>query len=325
MRSILTVTFINVGYGEAILVTLARQNARPWVMLIDGGSAEAGEFTGDSGRQPAAGFLAGRGIRAIDLLVATHLHEDHICGLEQVVADCEIRRFWHVYRLPPKALDRFGTGLTPSQRKFRAALSAYARLWRALEARGCPMEALWGVREALPLLPGLAADVLGPEEGVFRETGARLDRIYAGSAAEAELDALDAQLNQSSLILRLCYGGRRLLLPADNFLGMDALRHRPQLLRAEVFKTAHHGQPDSMDPQLAGIIAPEYVVTCGSSDRRYGSSHPHTYQTIRQGAPGARFLFSDAVPLADWTDHLAPRGGVEVSVAPDGALSIAYV
>ena len=80
----LTVTFVNVGYGEAILLECP-DPSRPggvFTALIDGGSAEESEFADRaSGRLPVEEYLTKRGIRHLDLAVSTHIHEDHLCGL----------------------------------------------------------------------------------------------------------------------------------------------------------------------------------------------------------------------------------------------------
>ena len=80
----LTVTFVNVGYGEAILLE-SPDPSKPdgvFTALIDGGSAEDSEFADrSSGRVRLEEYLEKRGIRRLDLAVSTHIHEDHLCGL----------------------------------------------------------------------------------------------------------------------------------------------------------------------------------------------------------------------------------------------------
>ena len=64
-------------------------------MLIDGGSAEAGEYAGSqTGRIPAADYLRRRNIRALNLLVSTHIHEDHVCGLLDAVSVAPPAEMW---------------------------------------------------------------------------------------------------------------------------------------------------------------------------------------------------------------------------------------
>ena len=77
------VTFINVGYGEAILVEAPDPSCRDdmFVMMIDGGSGEDAEYDGnDTGRIRAAEYLEKRGIRHIDLRVRCGSHFRRICG-----------------------------------------------------------------------------------------------------------------------------------------------------------------------------------------------------------------------------------------------------
>lgn len=80
------ITFINVGNGDAILVEVPDGNCREgrFVMLIDGGSNENAEYEETAtGRMRAAEYLEQKGIGHIDIMVCTHIHEDHTCGLLQ--------------------------------------------------------------------------------------------------------------------------------------------------------------------------------------------------------------------------------------------------
>ena len=74
----LKLTFVNVGYGEAALLECP-DPAFPggtFVMVIDGGSAEAEEYRDSAtGRIPLDQYLSLRGVDHIDLMAATHVHE----------------------------------------------------------------------------------------------------------------------------------------------------------------------------------------------------------------------------------------------------------
>lgn len=83
-----TVSFIDVEHGDAILI----QSDVGSTILIDGGSRRAGT-------RVLVPFLQAAGVSKIDLMVATHPHEDHIGGLipvlehfpvKQVYADAQI-------------------------------------------------------------------------------------------------------------------------------------------------------------------------------------------------------------------------------------------
>jgi hypothetical protein len=54
-NSLLTITFVNVGYGESVLIE-AEKNGIKTIGLIDGGSGEDQEYSGGTGRIRTQGF-----------------------------------------------------------------------------------------------------------------------------------------------------------------------------------------------------------------------------------------------------------------------------
>ena len=132
----LKLTFVNVGYGEAALLECP-DPAFPggtFVMVIDGGSAEAEEYRDSAtGRIPLDQYLSLRGVDHIDLMAATHVHEDHLCGLLPAAEKLPPAALWQT--LPPefcrsmRTLDIPAEGLTPSRSKFLRALNDYRGLW----------------------------------------------------------------------------------------------------------------------------------------------------------------------------------------------------
>ena len=68
----LTATFLDVGQGDAALIT----SPGGATILIDGGPDE----------EQVATELAARGVKRLDVLVASHPHADHIVGLPAVLA-----------------------------------------------------------------------------------------------------------------------------------------------------------------------------------------------------------------------------------------------
>jgi len=74
----LVVHVIDVGHGDAILVV----SPEGLTALIDGGSADPG----------AVDYLWGQRVEGIDLMIATHPHEDHVGGLIQVLEEMPVGR-----------------------------------------------------------------------------------------------------------------------------------------------------------------------------------------------------------------------------------------
>lgn len=84
----LTVTLIDVGQGESLLVEFPGRAK----MLIDGGGLPTGTF--DIGENVVSPFLWSKGIKSLDRLILTHPHPDHLNGLEAVARNFRIGEFW---------------------------------------------------------------------------------------------------------------------------------------------------------------------------------------------------------------------------------------
>jgi len=85
----LTVTFLDVGQGDCILV----EGSDGKRMLIDGGGSERVEQSGDPiGEKVVVPFLRRKGINKLDLVVLTHPHADHVGGLNVVLDKIKVDR-----------------------------------------------------------------------------------------------------------------------------------------------------------------------------------------------------------------------------------------
>ncbi|WP_300259504.1 ComEC/Rec2 family competence protein [Clostridium sp.] len=77
----MSVTYLNVGQGDSELIQVNGIN-----MLIDAGTnAGANELVKD---------LKNRGIKTIDIAIATHPHEDHIGGMDEVLENFDVKSFY---------------------------------------------------------------------------------------------------------------------------------------------------------------------------------------------------------------------------------------
>ncbi len=100
---ILELTAIDVAQGDSLLLTFP-QGQR---VLVDGGGilqyGRVRKSSFDMGEDVVSPYLWSRGIRRLDVLVATHAHEDHIGGLKSVMENFRPSEFW-VGANPPEAL-----------------------------------------------------------------------------------------------------------------------------------------------------------------------------------------------------------------------------
>ena len=88
-RSQLTVTFLNVGQGDSILITTPKKKA----ILIDGGTYPREWSSFNAGKYVVVPYLKKQGIKKLDMVIATHPDLDHIGGLLAVLGYFHIDLF----------------------------------------------------------------------------------------------------------------------------------------------------------------------------------------------------------------------------------------
>lgn len=324
----LQLTFINVGYGESMLLQCQDEASSNGVftMVIDGGSGEASEYEDRStGRVPLVEYLETQNIRRIDLMVCTHIHEDHVSGLVPVAERLVCSQLWQT--LPPElyrsaeSLDK-QAACTPSQDKFLQALNDYRRLCAITTQKGGQVQKV-GAGEGGTLCKGLNWRCLAPNSKATRELKDGYARLFPQGRDKEwleELDALDAGMNNTSLILRLEYNGFHILLPGDtNRFGYAPIV--PGELQANLFKLGHHGQRDSIDKALLERIRPQVAVCCASSDRRYESAHPDAIRLLEQ--EGCQVFFSDCPTLGEGR-IIPPHTVLDITFGREGEIRVEY-
>ncbi len=90
----LELTAIDVGQGDSLLVVLPHGET----MLVDGGGrlvyGRQHKSNLDIGEDVVSPYLWSRGIRRLDIVVATHSHQDHIGGLPAVLSNFRPKALW---------------------------------------------------------------------------------------------------------------------------------------------------------------------------------------------------------------------------------------
>jgi len=322
--------FLNVGYGESIVLTAQKSDGSAFTMLVDGGSDENAEYAGFPARIRAVDGLREMGLSKLDVVLNTHIHEDHTCGLARVAAEFEIGEYW-CCALPkgseawPELPDNIVT--LPRSDKSLRALNEHRRLLERFRAQGVPVRQLrQGMELSLPV-EGLSVSVLGPSAEEVKEMLERIEKLYAEKECEAQKEFLldvDKNMNNHSAVLMLNFFGTKVLLPGDtNCVGYQHLP--PRELRADVFKVGHHGQRDGADEALVQAVSPRVLVVCASSDRRYESMHPEILRLFQAHDPNTVFLLSDTPELAPWTDGVPAHKACELTLGEDGSIRTAYI
>jgi competence protein ComEC len=106
-------------------------------------------------------------------------------------------------------------------------------------------------------------------------------------------DTSVAAKNNDSLVLRLKYRNRTLLLPGDVEKQAEhtMLQENSADLRADVLKVGHHGSKNSTIQEFLDAMAPTIAIISSGEDNPYG--HPSPELLERLEASGARVLRTD--------------------------------
>lgn len=295
---LIQVTFINVGYGDAVLF----QTDSGYNLLLDGGSDLQSEFDGDAYRIRAAEFLKACHIQQLDAVVISHIHEDHVCGLEPILQSIPAKRFFVPYPLKPFLEGRElqpEPGAARSVPMYTAALNAYRRIMLDAQAKGIPVHVLKTGDDREPV-PGLRMRVLAPKTSLLGAYMSRIQQAYDPASSPEKitrlLTELDTSSNGTSFLLRIEAENHVFLMAADSC--PREWNEVPSFLleNVTVLKLPHHGQIDSVDELFMKNMKAGYVVTTASSDRRYNSANANAYEKMRSLWPergGPHFLFTD--------------------------------
>ncbi|MGH9752698.1 MAG: ComEC/Rec2 family competence protein [Blastocatellia bacterium] len=246
-RGRLSVTFLDVGQGDAMLISFPQGS----LMLLDSGgrigidsreSDEEGEyiFVEDRigvGEAAVAPYLWRRGIKRLDWIAASHGDADHAEGFGEIVRGFEIGV---ALKGAPKRSDQ------PPDVFDRAAL-----------AENAPPQSL------------KRGDVIDID-------GARVEVISPFADQPPMSD------NNESLVLRITFGARGFLLTGDIEKEAEAqLVESKRDLRADVLKVAHHGSKTSSTIGFLERVNPQHAVISVARISPYGHPHPEALARLR--------------------------------------------
>jgi competence protein ComEC len=169
---------------------------------------------------------------------------------------------------------------------------------------------LWIGREvnnpALARLKALARERNIPVEYETRGKHFLLDEVQGEFLwpTSSAADASTAGKNNDSLVLRLQYRNRTLLLPGDAEKQAEhtMLEANSADLRADVLKVGHHGSKNSTTQEFLDAVAPTIAIISAGDDNPYG--HPSPELLERLEASGERVLRTDR----DGTMHIVTDG-----------------
>jgi competence protein ComEC len=269
-RGSLRITTLDVGQGDAILVEVSGRR-----MLIDGGPDPARLSTELDQIIPAWD-------RRIDVLVASHPHEDHLAGL-------------------PKLLDRY----------------RIASVVGSEDRGGGPAASSW--KEILTSSRISYRQVFTGDR--FQLGAARLSVLWPDQAYLSLPPGNDGRaLNDRSIVLRLDIPGFSALFTGDIESDIDARIIRNIRTPVDFLKAPHHGSKGASSRALLNVLDPRVAVVSVGVKNTYG--HPAAETLQRLGERGAEVERTDlngtvtvTVPLQQ-PDRIVIQSKVGEHLAP---------
>lgn len=322
-----TLEFLNAAHGDAILL---HWGDPPRLALIDGGPS--GSFGLSLGprlseiRAERARSLADPLV--IDLVCATHIDDDHIAGIVELLRD--LRRKERDHLPPPYRVDRLWhnsfedlislTSSAASATKIAAELLEMAPEDAVLAASVNQGRDLRDLAHFLhvagnqpfgkPITSGLSTTLFGLDitvVGPCREALDRLEKKWRETKRRHDPSVLAAGFtdrsipNLSSICLIVNTGRGQALLTGDArgdqiIQGLEeaGLLAPGGVARMEVLQIPHHGSANNVDPVFfERVIADHYVI---SAD---GIAHPHPDGTVLEWLVNARGTDSCSIHLTN--------------------------
>lgn len=259
----LKVYLFDVGQGDAAMIE-TQQGKR---ILVDGGP--------QGNLAPKLGEYLPLETRAIDIVILTHPHMDHMAGFLEVLERYEVGEAWY-------------TGVPHTTYAFEEWL----RLIKEKKVRMRQIDH----RETITL-DELTFKVLYPDhdlsalEGVPHEKGGEPDN-----------------LNNTSIVFRLEYGQTSFLFTGDAEEPVEKqLLKDGALARADVLKVSHHGSSSGSHWEFLEAVAPKFALIGVGKGNSFG--HPHRRLLRRLERAGAAIYRTDI-----HGDILVESDGKEVRV-----------
>lgn len=301
----LEIYFIDVEGGQATLFVAPSGQS----MLIDTG------WSGHNKRDAERIALAAKhaGVKAIDFLLITHFHEDHVGGVPQLASKLPIRNF----------VDH-GESVEHDQRA-KELYNAYVEY----RAKGNHILAK----------PGDTIPIKGLEVKVVTADGDEIDSPLPGAGqanpfcADDKLRAPDATENARSVGTLITFGGFRALDLGDLTWNKEHELMCPnnKVGTVDLYIVSHHGMDLSGSPALVHVIHPR-VAIMDNGARKGGS--PVAWQTIHS-SPGIEDIWQLHYSIAGGKDNNTPDSfiantdevgdagnWIRVTVHPDGSFTV---
>jgi len=241
----LAITALDVDQGDALVVDFPDGR----LGLVDGGGFATG--VPDTGQRVLLPYLRARGRRAVDLMILSHAHPDHLLGLATVAESLPVRELWLL-----------------------EAKSRGPDVRRLIDA----------VRRGGGRVRG-AAELCASADGALEFGGATVSVLVP---CDAETAWSELGENDRSLVVHLKYGLCSALLTGDiehegerRLLGLAADR-----VRADLLKVPHHGSDTSSGAELLAAVRPKAALISAGVRNRFDHPRPSVLERLERARIG---------------------------------------
>lgn len=238
----LEVSILDVGQGDSLFVVSPGGKS----LLIDGGGAFGGlpgheQARGsDPGEEAISPYLWSRGFKKIDVVALTHAHQDHLGGLNAILANFRVGRLWIGREVRNAALAKLETLAHEKQVPIE-----YETRGTSVALDGAQGAFLWPeISEAQPAVAAKNNDSL-----VLRLKYGERTFLLPGDAEKQVENSLVAEDS----------GGE---------------------LGADVLKVAHHGSKNSTTEEFLHAVKPKIAIISAGEDNPYGHPAPELLQRL---------------------------------------------
>lgn len=222
----LEVIYFDVGQGDSELLRIPKGDGSYHHLLIDSG--ESGYADG------LISCLESMGLTALDTVVVTHPHSDHMGGMASILRHFTVGALY----MPDIAQQDMPT------------TRVYEDLLDAVEERGIPLHRL-EEGGSLSLPDTVKVRIFSPEAG----------RAYGN-------------LNNYSGVIRIAYRDTSFLFTGDAEAPVEQeILDKGYQPKTDVLHLGHHGSNTSSAEAFLQAVSPEYVVISCGQDNKYGHPH----------------------------------------------------